>query len=66
VNHQGTKTQRGPIPEQVDHVATTVVDAAFDVHLHGPGLLESVYQMCLAHAIKKRGGLAERQVALPV
>jgi hypothetical protein len=31
MNHQGTKTQRGPIPEDLDRVASVVVDAAFDV-----------------------------------
>lgn len=67
MNHQGTKTQRGPIPEDLDRVARAVVDAAFDVHSKlGPGLLESVYEVCLAHAIEKRGEILERQVALPI
>jgi GxxExxY protein len=67
MNHQGTKTQRGPIPEDLNRVAGVVVDAAFDVHSKlGPGLLESVYEVCLAHAIEKRGEILERQVALPI
>lgn len=43
------------------------MDAAF--HLHkalGPGLLESVYEVCLAHDLIKRGLKLERQVSLPV
>jgi GxxExxY protein len=32
----------------------------------GPGLLESVYEVCLLHELKKRGIKAERQVCLPV
>lgn len=56
-----------PIPEEVDQVASTVVDAAFKVHKTlGPGLLESVYEACLVHELKKRGLHVQRQVALPV
>ena len=32
----------------------------------GPGLLESVYEVCLVHELKKRGLRAERQVSLPI
>jgi len=67
MNHQGTKTPREPIPEKVDRVARLVVDAAFAVHSKlGPGLLESVYEVCLAHELEKRGLVVERQVVLPV
>jgi len=65
--HQDTKTPRHPIPERTDEVAKEVVDAAFAVHSRlGPGLLESVYEVCLAHELKKRGLKVERQVTLPV
>jgi GxxExxY protein len=67
INHQGTKAPRPPIPEEVDQVARLVVDAAFKVHSQlGPGLLESVYEVCLAHEVEKLGARVERQVALPV
>jgi GxxExxY protein len=56
-----------PIPPEVDEVAKQVVDAAFAVHTTlGPGLLESVYEICLAHELVKRGLRVERQVSLPV
>jgi GxxExxY protein len=43
------------------------VDAAFRVHsVLGPGLLESVYQVCLAHEIAGRGVKVEQQRVLPV
>lgn len=66
----GTKTrrvtQRGPISVEVERVATQVVDAAFAVHsTWGPGLLESVYEVCLAYELTKRGLKVERQLALP-
>lgn len=32
----------------------------------GPGLLESVYEICLLHELQKRGLKVERQVLLPV
>ncbi len=32
----------------------------------GPGLLESVYEVCLLHELQKRTLKAERQVLLPV
>ncbi len=57
----------GPIPEDVDRVAAEIVDAAYAVHSTlGPGLLESVYEVCLAHELAQRGLDFKRQVTLPV
>lgn len=54
-------------PIELDGIAKTVVDAAFKVHSTlGPGLLESVYEACLAHELGKRGLPVSRQVAIPV
>ena len=56
-----------PIPEEVEKVAAIAVDAAFKVHkVLGPGLLESVYEECLAYELKKRGIKVERQISLPI
>ncbi|MGH8759426.1 MAG: GxxExxY protein, partial [Burkholderiales bacterium] len=45
----------------------TIVDAAFRVHTTlGPGLLESVYEQCLCHELRKRNVRFEAQVNLPV
>jgi GxxExxY protein len=67
VNHQDTKTQSEPIPAGTDWVARQIVDAAYHVHAAlGPGLLETVYEVCLFHELTKRGLNAERQVTLPV
>jgi GxxExxY protein len=55
------------IPANVEAVATQVIDAALSVHRAlGPGLLESVYETCLAHELTKRGLAFERQLTLPV
>jgi GxxExxY protein len=56
-----------PLPEKANLAAEIVVDAALTVHRAlGPGLLESVYEVCLAHELEKRGVRVLRQIALPV
>jgi GxxExxY protein len=56
-----------PISLEIDAIAREIVDAAFRVHKTlGPGLLESVYEVCLVHELHKRGLQVDRQVSLPV
>jgi len=51
----------------LERIAQQVVDAAFRVHSAlGPGLLESAYEVCLQHELRKRGLRADRQVELPI
>lgn len=53
--------------EQEEAVATAVVDSAIAVHRAlGPGLLETVYEQCLAYELASRGIGIQRQVAVPV
>ena len=67
MNHQDTRAPRDPIPKETDEIASKIVDAAFAVHRAlGPGLLESVYEVCLLYELNKRGLKVERQVSLPV
>ena len=48
-----------------NELATQIVDAAFQVHSRlGPGLLESVYEVVLAHELERRGLKVQRQVAI--
>ena len=48
-------------------IAKIVLDAAFAVHTKlGPGLLESVYEVVLAHELQKSGVSVERQKAMPI
>ncbi|MGO8752953.1 MAG: GxxExxY protein [Thermoguttaceae bacterium] len=50
-----------------NEIAKIVVDAAYSIHRHfGPGLHETVYEVCLLHELKKRGLKAERQVAVKI
>jgi GxxExxY protein len=71
-NHQVTKSPRfgesfAPVSQEVDRLAKQVVDAAFRVHSTlGPGLLESVYEICLARELSKRGLKFQTQVAFPI
>ena len=56
-----------PIPLDIEEIGKKVLDAAYTVHSAlGPGLLESVYEACLAYEIKKLGLIAETQVTVPV
>jgi GxxExxY protein len=56
-----------PIPQEIENVATETVDAAYKVHSSiGPGLLESAYETCLIHELKKKGLKVESQVKLPI
>lgn len=51
-----------------NEIATTIVDAAVEVHrtLGGPGLLESVYEEALVEELRLRGLRVERQREVPV
>jgi GxxExxY protein len=56
-----------PIPEELEAVASQIVDSAFKVHTTlGPGLLESVYEVCLTHELRQRGLKVDCQKQLPV
>jgi GxxExxY protein len=58
---------QSPIPDNVERLASVVVDAGLKVHKAlGPGLLESVYEQCLAHELILRGVPPRRQVTLPI
>jgi len=55
------------LPAETEHVAKLAVYAAIKVHRAlGPGLLESVYETCLAHELGKCGLLIETQVPIPI
>ncbi|HET9869390.1 MAG TPA: GxxExxY protein [bacterium] len=58
---------KNDIDPKINGFAKQVVDCAFEVHSTlGPGLLESIYETCLAHEIALRRLKVQRQVALPV
>lgn len=50
-----------------NEIAKIIVDAAFQIHKRlGPGLLETVYEVVLTHALNKRGLRVERQVPVAI
>ena len=55
------------LPAETEHLSKQAVDAAIRVHRAlGPGLLESVYEICVAHEMRKRGLPVETQVPIPI
>src|SRR5690349_16740795 len=51
----------------MERLAAQVVDSALRVHSAlGPGLLESAYEACLAHELRRRGLAVRQQCELPV
>jgi len=50
-----------------NEISREIVDTAFQVHTKlGPGLLETVYEVIMAHELKKRGMHVERQMPVPI
>ena len=55
MNHGGTE------------ITEVIIGAAIEVHRNlGPGLLESVYEVTLAHELRQRGFHVDRQVPVPI
>ena len=56
-----------PVSASVESSGARLLDAAFEVHRKlGPGLLESVYEACVCHELKKLGVQFQQQVCLPI
>ena len=52
---------------RINELTGQVIGAAIEVHKAlGPGLLESVYEDCMAVELRLRGLLSERQKAVPL
>jgi GxxExxY protein len=64
--HQESQAHQG-VTLALDQLASVVVDAGLKVHRTlGPGLLESVYEHCLARELELRGVASRRQVGIPI
>ena len=65
--HDSTKRIEWSGGGSLDAFTERILGAAFEVHTRlGAGLLESAYEACLAHELRKRGFNVERQKHLPV
>lgn len=53
--------------EYLNKLSGIILDCSIEVHRNlGPGLLESVYEVCLCKELSLRGIKFQRQVSLPV
>lgn len=61
--HEGTKG----LPLDIEAIARTTIDCGFHLHCDlGPGLLESVYEILMAEALRDAGLRVERQAVVPI
>ena len=52
---------------ELNEITGQIIDASMKVHTAlGPGLLESAYEACLAHELRKRGLKVGVQIELPI
>lgn len=50
-----------------NEIGTIIIESAIAVHRElGPGLLETVYEIALAHELEQHGLQVERQVPVPI
>ena len=55
------------IDERTEEIAKIIVNSAFKVHKNlGPGLLERVYEICLAYELNKAGLIVQSQIDVPI
>jgi GxxExxY protein len=55
------------IDDRTEEIAKIIVNSAFKVHKNlGPGLLERVYEVCLAYEINKAGLNVQSQIDVPI
>lgn len=52
---------------EINQMSGAIVDCAYHIHAEvGPGLLEHVYEVVLADALRQKGLSVERQVPIPI
>jgi GxxExxY protein len=55
------------LQQDYNHITFQIINCAIEVHkILGPGLMESVYEVCLYEELKSKGLYVERQKILPV
>ena len=61
------KPHNNLITDEEERIGKAIVHAAYEVHTKlGPGLLERVYETCMAHVLKREGFEVKRQVMVPI
>ena len=55
------------LAQEEEEIGKSIVNAAYKVHKElGPGLLEKVYEACIAHELRKEGYDVKRQIDIPI
>jgi GxxExxY protein len=55
------------LSQQQEEIGKAIVNAAYKIHKElGPGLLEKVYEVCMAHELKKMDFDVKRQIDIPI
>ena len=55
------------LAREEEEIGKFIVNAAYKVHKElGPGLLEKVYEACIAHELRKEGYDVKRQIDIPI
>lgn len=55
------------LSEEEEQIGKAIVNAAYKIHNEvGPGLLEKVYEVCMAHELRKIGFDVKRQIDIPI
>lgn len=63
----GDVAEPGATQENLNVLSQQIIGAAIEVHRQlGPGLMESVYEVCIVRELQTRGLVAETQVPVPV
>ncbi len=68
MDHAGTEAQKMTERRlKHDELSELIIKSAIEVHRElGPGLLESIYEMCLAHELHEQGIPVLQQLAVPI
>ncbi|MBK7384084.1 MAG: GxxExxY protein [Flavobacteriales bacterium] len=66
MDHAETETRRISRLKH-DELSELIIKSAIEVHRElGPGLLESIYEMCLAHELREQGVKVLQQLSVPI
>lgn len=52
---------------ELDRLSKIILESCIAVHKEmGPGLVESIYELCLLHELERRGVKAKSQISIPL
>jgi GxxExxY protein len=55
------------LSDEEEEIGRAIVNSAYKVHKElGPGLLERIYEVCMAYELRKAGYEVKRQINIPI